>query len=83
MMTWHHRAACVGEDPELFFPEGNTSAALRQTEEARAVCRRCEVAAACLKWAIESGQEYGVWGGMSEGERHALKSRSARVRRAS
>jgi len=83
MTTWHHRAACMGEDPELFFPEGNTSAALRQTEEAKAVCRRCEVAAACLKWAIESGQEYGVWGGMSDGERRALKSRSARVRRAS
>jgi len=83
MTTWHHRAACMGEDPELFFPEGNTSAALRQTEEAKAVCRRCEVAAARLKWAIESGQEYGVWGGMSDGERRALKSRSARVRRAS
>lgn len=83
MVTWQNRAACVGEDPELFFPEGNASAALRQAEEAKAVCRRCEVAATCLKWALETGQDYGVWGGMSEGERRALKSRNARVRRAS
>ena len=82
MLTWRDRAACLSEDPELFFPEGNTGAALLQLEEAKAVCRRCEVAEICLKWAIESGQEAGVWGGMSEDERRALKSRKARVSRA-
>ena len=82
MMTWRDRAACIGEDPELFFPEGNTGPALRQLEEAKAVCRRCEVAEMCLKWAIESGQDAGVWGGMSEDERRALKSGNVRVPRA-
>jgi WhiB family redox-sensing transcriptional regulator len=82
MLTWRDRAACLSEDPELFFPERNTGAALLQLEEAKAVCRRCEVAEICLKWAIESGQEAGVWGGMSEDERRALKSRKARVSRA-
>ena len=82
-MTWRNRAACLGENPELFFPDGNTGPALLQTEEAKAVCHRCEVAATCLKWAIESGQDYGVWGGMSEYERRALKSRNAPIRRAS
>ena len=83
MVTWRNRAACLGEDPELFFPDGKTGPALLQTEEAKAVCHRCEVAATCLKWAIESGQDYGVWGGMSEYERRALKSRNAPIRRAS
>ena len=82
-MTWHNRAACVGEDPELFFPDGNTGPALLQTERAKAVCHRCEVAAACLKTALDSGQDYGVWGGMSEDERRTLKGRHTRVRRAS
>ena len=42
-MDWRHRAACRDEDPELFFPIGNTGPALLQIEEAKAVCRRCEV----------------------------------------
>ena len=83
LMTWRDRAACLGQDPELFFPDGNSGPALLQTEEAKAVCRRCEVAETCLKWALESGQEAGVWGGLSEGERLALKRRNGPFRRAS
>ncbi|WP_420110988.1 WhiB family transcriptional regulator [Pseudactinotalea sp.] len=81
-MDWRHNAACLTEDPELFFPIGNTGPALVQIEEAKAVCRRCDVSDACLRWAIESGQDSGVWGGMSEDERRALKRRTARARRA-
>jgi WhiB family redox-sensing transcriptional regulator len=82
LMTWRDRAACLGEDPELFFPIGNTGPALLQIAEAKAVCRRCEVVDSCMKWAIESGQDTGVWGGLSEDERRALKRRDARARRA-
>ena len=46
------------------------------TDEAKAVCRRCSVTESCLQWAIESGQDAGVWGGMSEDERRALKRRN-------
>ena len=42
-MYWRDRAACLDEDPELFFPIGNTGPAILQIEEAKAVCRRCEV----------------------------------------
>ena len=61
-MDWRHRAACLDEDPELFFPIGNTGPALVQIEDAKAVCRRCEVVDTCLKWAIETGQDAGVEG---------------------
>jgi len=77
---WRHRAACRDEDPELFFPIGNTGPALLQIEDAKAVCRRCDVIDQCLQWALESGQDAGVWGGMSEDERRALKRRAARER---
>jgi WhiB family redox-sensing transcriptional regulator len=80
-MNWRDRAACTGEDPELFFPDGITGSALHQIEEAKAVCRRCPVAETCLQWALESGQAAGVWGGMSEDERRALKSGHARISR--
>ena len=75
-MDWRDRAACLDEDPELFFPIGNTGPAILQIEEAKAVCRRCDVIDTCLKWALESGQDAGVWGGLSEDERRALKRRT-------
>jgi WhiB family redox-sensing transcriptional regulator len=68
------------EDPELFFPIRCTGPALRQTEEAKAVCRRCHVRSECLTWALESGQDAGIWGGPGEDERRALKRRNARGR---
>lgn len=79
-MDWRHEAACRDEDPELFFPIGNTGPALVQIEEAKAVCRRCSVVDECLRWALETGQDAGVWGGLSEDERRALKRRNARLR---
>ncbi|MBA3251906.1 MAG: WhiB family transcriptional regulator [Geodermatophilaceae bacterium] len=79
-MDWRHRALCRDGDPELFFPIGNTGPALVQIEEAKAVCRRCPVTQDCLSWALETGQDAGVWGGLSEDERRALKRRTARAR---
>lgn len=81
-MDWRHDAACLTEDPELFFPIGNTGPALAQIEQAKAVCQRCTVVDVCLKWAMSNNQDSGVWGGMSEDERRALKRRTARARRA-
>jgi len=82
MTDWRHEAACLEEDPELFFPIGNTGPAIQQIEEAKAVCHRCEVAETCLNWALETRQDAGIWGGMAEDERHALKRKNARARRA-
>lgn len=79
-MDWRHRAACRDEEPELFFPIGNTGPALLQIEEARGVCRRCPVMDQCLQWALETRQEDGVWGGLSEDERRAMRRRAARNR---
>ncbi|MEW2527534.1 WhiB family transcriptional regulator [Streptomyces sp. NPDC047071] len=77
---WQHKAVCCEEDPELFFPIGNTGPALLQIEEAKAVCRRCPVIEQCLRWVLESGEQAGVWGGLSEDERRSLKRRVARRR---
>jgi len=79
-MDWRHQSACRDEDPELFFPVGNTGPAITQIEEAKKVCNRCIVKEPCLAWALESGQDAGVWGGLSEDERRALKRRAARNR---
>jgi len=78
-MDWRHLAACREEDPELFFPIGTTGPALLQIEQAKAVCSSCSVIADCLSWAMESGQDSGVWGGLSEEERFALKRSGVRA----
>ena len=80
-MDWHHQAVCRDEDPELFFPVGNSGPALAQIAKAKVVCNRCPVTSQCLKWALETGQDAGVWGGMSEEERRALRRRKNRGRR--
>ena len=82
-MTWRDRSACLNEDPELFFPTGNTGPALVQIAEAKLICQRCEVVEPCLKWAIQSGQDAGVWGELSADERRALKRRTSRAPRTS
>jgi WhiB family redox-sensing transcriptional regulator len=88
MTDWRHQAACLEEDPELFFPIGTPGPArsndplVVQIEEAKAVCRRCEVVETCLRWALDTGQDAGIWGGLSEDERRELKRRNARGRRA-
>ena len=79
-MDGRHDAICRDEDPELFFPVGTSGPALMQIAEAKTVCRRCPVTESCLAWALESGQDAGVWGGMSEDERRALKRRNTRTR---
>ena len=79
-MDWRHRALCRDEDPELFFPVGTTGPAATQVAEAKAVCQRCTVVEDCLTWALETGQDAGVWGGTSEEERRELRRRSLTVR---
>jgi len=73
---WRHRAACAGYDPELFFPVGESGPAEVQADQAKAVCRRCPVVEQCLAWAFGTGQDAGVWGGMTEQERQRMKRRS-------
>jgi WhiB family redox-sensing transcriptional regulator len=72
-MEWVHLARCKDEDPELFFPVGTTGTSALQAELAKAVCARCEVRSQCLEWALATGQDSGVWGGLDEEERRALR----------
>ncbi|MFF9625237.1 WhiB family transcriptional regulator [Streptomyces griseosporeus] len=82
MDNWRDRAECRTEDPDLFFPIGTSGPSLMQTEQAKAVCRRCPVREPCLQFALDTGQTLGVWGGTGENERRAI-ARRAGARRSS
>lgn len=77
---WRHLAACREEEAELFFPVGNTGPAQLQAEEAKAVCRQCPAMEACAAWALDTRQEHGVWGALTEAERRAILRRATRGR---
>lgn len=69
---WMREGACRGDSqPDRFFPEGHAKAPV---EAAKAVCQRCSVSVQCLEYALTHEEVYGVWGGMSERERRALKA---------
>ncbi|MGI5372951.1 WhiB family transcriptional regulator [Streptomyces sp. CA-251387] len=76
MDDWRDYAACRHEDPDLFYPIGTSGPTVLQTEQAKAVCRRCSVREQCLRWALDQKQFIGIWGGTSEDERRALRQRA-------
>jgi WhiB family redox-sensing transcriptional regulator len=75
-VDWRRVAACRDDDPELFFPIGTSGPAVTQAEQAREVCRGCPAIGYCALFAFEAGQDSGVWGGMTEQERRAVKRRN-------
>jgi WhiB family transcriptional regulator, redox-sensing transcriptional regulator len=77
--TWIVGAACIGEDPELFFPMGPPSLVVAQTARAKAVCGGCAVRSDCLEWSLVTAQDAGVWGGLDEDERRELRRRRRRA----
>ncbi|MEJ7764740.1 MAG: WhiB family transcriptional regulator [Acidimicrobiales bacterium] len=65
---WQNYANCLGVDPDLFFPERGIS-----TREAKEVCASCPVRSECLENALENGEKFGIWGGLSERERRRIR----------
>ena len=73
---WRELAACHGADLNLFFPGRGESAG-----PARQVCAACPVRQPCLDYALTNRITYGVWGGLTEPERRALRSGWVRASR--
>ena len=75
-VDWRHRAACVGQDGNLFFPLSSTEASDAVRDRAKEVCGGCPVRQPCLDWALEVGVDDGIFGGLTARERRTLKRRS-------
>ncbi|MFE6432007.1 WhiB family transcriptional regulator [Streptomyces rochei] len=72
---WRDDGECRAHDPNLWFPVGDNQHSRAQADEAKAICGRCAVRSLCLSWALETKQDHGVLGGMTEKERLALHKR--------
>jgi len=64
----HPDIGCRDADPEVFFPPSGGSPAAAQ-----AYCRRCPHRAECLRFALDTDQRVGVWGGLTATQRHHLR----------
>jgi WhiB family redox-sensing transcriptional regulator len=74
-VNWRNRGTCGPQDADrLFFaPDGEGIGARRRREtRAKAVCDRCPVIRICRQWSLDTRQEYGVYGGLSERERREI-----------
>lgn len=71
-MSWADRAACLGLDPDWFFPtlgrpgfRGQDRYLQPLIDRAVAVCQTCPVVFECGEAAHKDGAIHGVWGGRS------------------
>ncbi|MCC9308095.1 WhiB family transcriptional regulator [Kitasatospora sp. RB6PN24] len=72
--NWQLRGSCRNTGTSLFFhPAGERGPAHDEREEAaKAVCGGCPVRVECRRYALAAREPYGVWGGLTEDERHRL-----------
>ncbi|WP_237565922.1 WhiB family transcriptional regulator [Ornithinimicrobium cerasi] len=57
---WTRDALCAQVGGDLWFPAKGGG-----TNGAKTVCARCPVAQACRDYAIATGQQHGIWGGIN------------------
>lgn len=68
---WHTLAPCATVDPDLWFAnKGHNDV----TAAAKRICGSCRYKAPCLLEALDRGEEYGVFGGLTADERRALRA---------
>jgi WhiB family redox-sensing transcriptional regulator len=69
----YSQAACKGVDTHLFYPEviGDRGKKMKMKEPIK-ICAVCPIQMDCLIHACETGEFWGVWGGVSERRRKQL-----------
>jgi WhiB family transcriptional regulator, redox-sensing transcriptional regulator len=75
---WLSRSACLGADPDVFFPISSTAAAAPQVARAKAICADCPVRPTCLDFAMANRDLQGIWGGTTDEERRKARRSKAR-----
>ncbi len=77
------KGACTGQPTNWWFPvkvrgypnQQANYEARKFGERAKAICKTCDHTAQCLLYSI-AYEPLGIWGGMDEAERHALRRKA-------
>ncbi len=78
-VRWQESANCTFVGDFFFFaPEYETETARGYRENiARGICGRCAALYSCRRFALETAQPHGIWGGLTEWEREEILERSS------
>lgn len=66
--AWMDHGACRDHHPELWFADNKNAVAI-----AKEICADCPSLNACLQWALETNEQYGIWGGTSRDDRQKIQ----------
>jgi WhiB family transcriptional regulator, redox-sensing transcriptional regulator len=80
---WLRDASCRGPQASVFYAPPRFERKedrLRRERQAKSICAGCSVRQDCLEFAIETGETFGVWGGLTEAERSELNSSRSTAR---
>lgn len=74
--SWTKQGLCLGKG-DLFY-----SIKKEDIAAAKAICKECPVQRDCLEFSLATREQYGVWGGLDEAERHStIRRRLANMRK--
>ena len=71
---WQIHSACRGVDSTVFFHPDFERGVQRATRDATAktLCHSCPVITQCRTHALQTREPYGIWGGLTAQDRHAI-----------
>jgi WhiB family transcriptional regulator, redox-sensing transcriptional regulator len=67
-LAWLDFALCAEVAGDLWFPPKGSG-----SREAKAVCMQCPVRAQCLQYALDNEIVHGIFGGLSDRQRRAIR----------
>jgi len=75
LSVWKEFADCRGLPLSIFYPNAGSGKSLDLAiARAKAICNDCPVERECGEYAIIN-ENFGIWGGLSEEERHDIRRR--------
>ena len=63
---WRADAACVGYNPEWWYPDDGDD---ETRDQALRICAGCPVRKQCLDWGLRVGDHYAILGGLTKRQR--------------
>ena len=85
---WMADAECRDAEPDLFYGADPGWGQITETvaerrvrvAQAKAVCAQCPVKNACLDYAMATPEHEGLWGGLTDAERKAMRRATMRLK---